>query len=97
MINYIPRGLSNAKPRKDIISDMAKDGFVIDDREFRRQIKKLVTEKKELVCSSATGGGYYIPVSMAEVEVSMREDNSRISKLIADREAKKSMAVEMGL
>ena len=96
MINYIPRGLSNAKPRKDIIQAMAKDGFIIDDREFRKQIKKAVQKKQALICSTAHGG-YYIPLSMAEVEFSLREDNSRISRLIADREAKRAMAREQGL
>lgn len=96
MIDYIPRGLSNARPRKDIIKHMAQDGFTISDRAFRREIKRLVTEKKELICTTAHGG-YYIPLSMAEVEFSLREDNSRISKLIADREAKRAMAREQGL
>ena len=96
MLNYIPHGFANAKPRKEILEEMARDGFTIDDREFRRQIKKLVKNKEALICSSAHGG-YYIPVTAEDMEISRREDNSRISKLIADREAKDAMARERGI
>ncbi len=96
MINHIPKGLMYAKPRKEIIADMAKDGFIISDRAFRSGIKRLVKSKQELICTTVHGG-YYVPVTLDEVEISLREDNSRIHHLVADREAKRAMAMERGL
>ena len=96
MIQYIPRGLLNAKPRSEIIAAMERDGFHMSDRDFRNEIAQIVKKKEELICTSVHGG-YFIPLSLSEVEISNREDNSRISKLIAKREAKLSMALEMGL
>jgi hypothetical protein len=96
MINYIPSGFSNAKPRKDILAEMAKDGFIISDRAFREGVKRAVRKKEAIVCTSSNGG-YFIPESQEDIDINSREINSRISKLIADREAVKSMALERGI
>jgi hypothetical protein len=96
MLRYIPHGFINAKPRKDILAEMARDGFIISDRAFRAAVKKAVRNKEALICTTAHGG-YYIPVTAEDLEISLREDNSRISKLIADREAKRAMARERGI
>ena len=96
MINYIPHGAANAKPRKEIIKDMALDGFKISDRAFRNTINRMILDKDALICTTSHKG-YYIPDTPEDVEINTRECNSRISKLIARREAVKTMALERGI
>ena len=67
------------------------------EQDFRNSMPEDVFYYRLRDGTAAWSGGYYIPLSMAEVEFSLREDNSRISRLIADREAKRAMAREQGL
>lgn len=94
--DYIPEGADNAKPRKEIQAEMAADGFVISDRTFREDLKKAVQKKEIMVCSTVHGG-YYRPRNKEDVEINTREINARIHKLIASREAIRSMAAEQGI
>ena len=93
---YIPYGVENAKRRAVIIEEMAVDGFIICDAHWRKIVKKKLRDKESLICSTSHGG-YYRPRNDHDLVVTVREDDSRISRLIADREAKISMAEEMGI
>lgn len=96
IIDYIPTGYESAIPRKEILEQMSLDGIEISDREFRRQIKSMVNDKKELICSTSHRG-YYIPKDAEDIEINIREIDSRIGRLSRCKKAIKLMAIDKGI
>ncbi len=58
-------GLAQTISKLQMLADLAAMGFVVEDRQLRRQIQMLRKEG-HLICASSGAGGYYLADSLDE-------------------------------
>jgi hypothetical protein len=58
-------GIDQAISKLQLMADLAAMGFVVEDRQLRRQIQML-RKDGHLICASSGTGGYYLANNLAE-------------------------------
>lgn len=80
ILEILPKGKARGASRRQLLYALRARGLPTTERHLRRLISGL-RENGELICSSSTSGGYYLPADRAEYdEFRSREYLSRIKQ-----------------